>query len=405
MRPAFFAVTILACASSTALGQTGPYTGTVTQTGAVLRAGPSEQFPVTCTLKPGDTLLVDHEEENGWLATLDGPGKMYSLSWVQNSLVEFDKTKPTPQNVAVTGDAVLAAGKFGTTEPMTDWRRTKIPEGTILTIIGPKVQSGGKWWFPVAPPSGDFRYIPKQMVQADKQVNTSFTIRSVPDATLPAAATPASSKIPPQPVAVTPASGTLPPTIPVVGPPASSLPPIVSSPPIVSTPPVKPVVVNDPLWAQAEQAEQDGRLNDAEKLYFELARKMNETGGDHDIANLCYTRIHSIRERKRVSGSTGSTSSNRSVLTDSPKTSVSGVSQRPDYIGTGKLSRSALDVDGKFTYVLDGSPGVPIAYVIAGSGVDLTRFAGKQVSIYGGSTTRKDLAKPLVTATSAEPAP
>src|SRR5205823_11586297 len=73
--------------------------------------------------------------------------------------------------------------------------------------------------------------------------------------------------------------------------------------PVASVPgaaaPTKPAV-NHPLWAQADQAEKDGKIDDAEKLLFELARKMNEPGGDHDLANLCYTRIHALREKKRT---------------------------------------------------------------------------------------------------------
>ena len=34
---------------------------------------------------------------------------------------------------------------------------------------------------------------------------------------------------------------------------------------------------------------------------FQLARQMNEPGGNHDIANLCYSRIHTLREKKRAS--------------------------------------------------------------------------------------------------------
>ena len=37
---------------------------------------------------------------------------------------------------------------------------------------------------------------------------------------------------------------------------------------------------------------------------------MNEPGGDHDIANLCYTRIHTLREKKR-SGAAARLSSTR----------------------------------------------------------------------------------------------
>src|SRR5205823_4375316 len=61
--------------------------------------------------------------------------------------------------------------------------------------------------------------------------------------------------------------------------------------------------VNHPLWTQAETAEREGRLADAEKAYFDLAALMNGNGGDHDVANLCYTRIHAIREKRRNGGS------------------------------------------------------------------------------------------------------
>src|SRR5207248_10945197 len=70
--------------------------------------------------------------------------------------------------------------------------------------------------------------------------------------------------------------------------------------PVSSPPPAAKPVVNHPLWAQAEAAERDGKYDEAERLYFELARVMNGPGGDHDVANLCYTRIHGLREKKRA---------------------------------------------------------------------------------------------------------
>src|SRR5205085_99670 len=69
-------------------------------------------------------------------------------------------------------------------------------------------------------------------------------------------------------------------------------------PPSTPAAPAKPTVQH-PLWAQAEAAERDGRSDEAEKLFFQLARAMNEPGGDHDVANLCYTRIHTLREKRR----------------------------------------------------------------------------------------------------------
>jgi hypothetical protein len=53
---------------------------------------------------------------------------------------------------------------------------------------------------------------------------------------------------------------------------------------------------------QAEAAEREGKYEEAEQLFFQLARLMNEPGGDHDIANLCYTRIHTLARRAGAEG-------------------------------------------------------------------------------------------------------
>jgi hypothetical protein len=170
-------------------------------------------------------------------------------------------------------------------------------------------------------------------------------------------------------------------------------------------------VIQHPLWIQAEAAEKDGRTSEAVKLYYQLAQQVNQQGGDYDIANMCYTRIHSIREKQKTTLAGTTTSAPRAVLTDpaqqgktSVMTAAVGGNQRPDYVGTGRLTTStALQVDGYKTYVLDNPPGTPIYYVIASPGVDLVRYIGKQINLYGTATTRKDVPnKPLVTATAAE---
>jgi len=174
-------------------------------------------------------------------------------------------------------------------------------------------------------------------------------------------------------------------------------------------------VVQHPLWAQAEAAEQAGRLDDAEKLYFQLARLMNEPGGDHDIANMCYTRIHSLREKKRTSSSGTTTSAPRAAIGNAPVPANAsmtlpigsvlppgGGNSRPGVIASGKLTRSALYIDGPRSYALEGTPGVTLVYVVAGQGVDLYPYLDKRVDIYGTSTTRKDVSKPVVVASSVE---
>ena len=53
----------------------------------------------------------------------------------------------------------------------------KIPNGTTLLLLGPKVQFAGKTWYPVAPPAGDVRYLPRTAVQYEKPANNSFSVR------------------------------------------------------------------------------------------------------------------------------------------------------------------------------------------------------------------------------------
>ncbi len=422
MRFTLVAAFTLVGVSSVAFGQSGPYLATVIDSGAKLRANTSEVYPDTATLRQGDRLLVDHEESNGWLAVQDAPGKLYSLSWVIMQFVDFDTTKPLPQNVTVQDDTTLAPGQIGVAQPLTYIRQTKIPAGTILTVIGQKVLYEGKSWYPVIPPSGDFRYIPKQLVRMDKIANVSgYTVREssatqFPNALPPASITPVSSNIPPQPLATTPNIIGGPPSLPTVGTPvsngSSTVPAITASSPT----PAKPVVQH-PLWAQAEAAEKDGRLAAAEDLYFQLARLMNEPGGDHDIANMCYTRIHSLREKtqKQTSTSGTPTSTPRTTIVN-PTQSINanltptvglasppvGGNLKPGVIASGKLTRSVLDIDGRKTFALEDSMGQRLAYVVAGQGVDLERYLNKRIDVYGTSTTRKDVSKPVVVASSVE---
>ncbi|MBA4062810.1 MAG: hypothetical protein C0501_03725 [Isosphaera sp.] len=94
-----------------AFAQTAPYTAVVSDAEVRLRAGPSNDFPETGTLPRGAAVVVDHEKPNGWLAVQDPPGRLSAVSWVQMQFVNFDTTRPTPQNVVVDEDTTLAAGR------------------------------------------------------------------------------------------------------------------------------------------------------------------------------------------------------------------------------------------------------------------------------------------------------
>jgi hypothetical protein len=379
MRRALIAGLALLVLPAASLAQSGPYAAVVGDAPVKLRAGPSDRFPETFTLPPGASVVVDHEEPNGWLAIQDSVGKVYSMSWVQASFVDFDNTKPTPQGVTVEEPTTLRAGQIGLAQPL-HIASVKVPAGTGLMVIGAKVQFEGKTWHPVMPPAGDFRYLPKQAVRYDKPANTTFTVRDT-------------TPLPPSaPVASIPA------------PPAGPRPPLGVEPGGPAMTAGKPAVQH-PLWAQADAAERDGRLDDAEKLFFQLAQVMNQPGGDHDIANLCYTRIHTLREKRRTGGGIAATP---------PRPATGGQttgSLPPDprdegarWTGPGKLLRSALAPEGRQTFVLTSSTGETLRYVFAGPGVDLEKYLGKRVDVYGVSGTYQGLKKPYTVATRVEEA-
>jgi len=368
---------LMALVPAKCLAQSETYHGTVTETQVTLYAGPSDRFPATTELKKGDTVIV-FAEENGWLAVQDPPSIVRSISWVRTQVVNFNKDKPIPQLVVVdeTG-ATLRAGQMGVAQP-TSIQKAKVPAGTILTVIGPGVKFDDGTWYPVVPPAGDWRYVPKTAIRFEKPANTTIAVRDT---------TPS----------VRPAGGSLP---------AASIPGAGSGSA------GKPVGVNHPLWGQAESAEREGRFEEAERLYFSLARVMNEPGGNHDVANLCYTRIHSLREKRRgLAG--GTTSTNRPTSNDPGRTTgahsiPSGTDPRGDQArrsGSGRLVRSRIDLDGRTTYRLEDANGEAAMYVVPGPNVELERYLGKQVDVTGVVHSRQGLSKPYMVATRIEQAP
>lgn len=403
---------LVLCSAATVVAEQPIYKAVVTDAEVKLRAGPSDSFPETGTLHKGAVVVVEKEETNGWLAVTS----YGSVSWIATQFVE-DKTPelPAPKKVFVSGEdeVTLAAGKVGLNEPL-DIRRTKIPNGTTLVVLGPKVTLQKRTWYMIQSPPGDFRYLPKTAIQFEKPANNNFTVRVNETVTpLPAGADSNSKTFP-----ATPAGGAV---AAIQGPgvtPASGGGATVSKP-----------TVNHPLWAQAETAERENRLTDAEKLYFQLAEEMNRANGDHDIANLCYTRIHAIREKQRGARGAGAPSSAASALR-SPSPVKDEVVARPSSNGdrsvkvgvpealppaadkaeqsewqTGTLKRSALTPDGpnRQLYLLEEQGSVKM-YVAAGPGVDLDRYLGKRVNVLGKPTSRSPLSHPYVVAMDVEAA-
>jgi hypothetical protein len=273
------------------------------------------------------------------------------VSWVKHLFVKAPLPEPTGMayNAIVTseGEVEVAVGRPGFDQPL-DVRMTRIPDQTIVLVIGKKVEHAGSHWFPIEPPDGDFRYLPRSAVRILK-AQPAPIVRANPKAV------PHETKAAFEPVAASIRGGA-----------GGAVRP-------ASWP-------NHPLWLQAEQAAGQGDYARAETLYLRLAAEMNQPGGDAELANLCYARVHAVREKQR--GTPRAEPGRR----DLPQPSG-------QWVGPGVLRPTGLPAtNGRAVFALDGPRGgQPRCYAVAGSGVDLERFKGYEVQLYGEMTYPSDL--------------
>lgn len=316
------------------------YLATVGPGGATLRSGPGDKMPDTGTLPAGTTVIV-HHEEGDYLAVQPPRG---SLAWVPFGLVDgIDPNRPFPQNGVVFNDGrpvTLAAGRTAYGLPLSA-QRTSVPDGTVITVVGPKVKAEeGGAWYPIVPPEDDFRYLTKSSVRFDavKRAGGAYLVRS--------------------PSAVSDDRG-------------AAVPASIGS---RSEPPTSG------LWVEAERAEQAGDLARAEALYLRLAGESNRPGGDPDLANRCFARVHALREKQRTGG--------RPIAT------------AEGWVGPGQLRPSGLNYGGHTTFALVGSRGEVKAYVVPSPDLSLGRWVGEHLELFGRTTYPGDLrGTPLLTAT------
>ena len=353
------------------LAQAAPTLGTLL-VDSPLRGAARSDATETGSLAKGAQVIV-HHEEGDWLAVQPPRG---SVSWISHLFLEFPDKTPNagfPKNAVVRsdGDVKLAVGKAGQSKPL-DIRKTAVPDGTIVLVIGPAVKSDsdGSTWYPIVPPEDDFRYLLKSAVQQSSATAPGFVVTS-----------------------------------PVIN---TASPPSTASLAVPSPQAVKPNWPNHPLWLQAEQAEQTGDLDKAEKLYFQLAKEMNAPGGDGDLANLCYSRVHAIRERRRQSsGNTKPDNWNAtpgniapSVVAQAAATTsdkpAADRSEKPapgpsQWSGTGYLRIAGFKVDKKQYYALEDFKGGLKCYAVPAAGFDIEKYRNKTVDLFGTATTPKDL--------------
>ncbi len=356
----------------------------------VVYSAPGDTAPDTGTLPKGTRLMVHHEEPGGWLAVQPPNG---SISWVNHRFLDFGDAVPTKFPAAATircGDAgiEIEAGKFTTAGPL-NVRRTKLPPDTAVTVMGPRVTWAGdnSFWYPIWSQAGDFRYVKKDGVQSAAQPPDRMVVLS-------------SGTMDQNPLA----SATVRPIDPL---PSPGVPTVGDT--FKSTKPAD--WPNHPLWIQAEAANKAGDLDKAERLYFQLAGEMSKSGGDADLGNLCYSRIHSIRERRRSMGgdavavrsTTATSSSSDSTQPVSAHTTAQPKEAKDAWYGPGMLIAAIGKYQGQPVYSLETEPGRVIAYVVPAAGFDLLPHVRKKVALMGKVIeTNYSSNAPLVSVSTAE---
>jgi hypothetical protein len=374
--------------------------GTVVTTAVEVRSGPSEKYYATGKLQVGDSVQVMDEKlipwlgtkppPAGWLAIKPPPG---SFSWINKRFLDING-----RYAAVHGQAPVPI-RIGSTvyDGKPDVKQADLPPGYSVVIVGKEQTDKDEGiWVPIEPGPLEVRYIPADAVKLTPPVQT---ISSAP-----------------------------PPLAPAEKPAASAAP--------------APAVRNDPPeWLQADAAMRQGRLDEAEKLYQQMAQQA--MGKDHDLWVRCHNRIAFIQdERKRLAAAATAQAPPPpaypppgqaypptypppgQAYPSSPATSPNTVPGRatsqytyirepaapsagqppmttanatsgfapananpaaafaPRWTEPGWLVKTAVPIEGKQAFRLELSGG-QFVYATAQPGVDLTSYVNRRVQLYG----------------------
>jgi hypothetical protein len=353
-----FAISVLASAASFA--QTSPQLGRIKVGSVTVRSGPGEQMPACGTLEQGAIVIVDHPEGADWIAIQPPPG---SLSWINHLYVELRRPAEVPQGavrfpcdavIVTEGDVKIAAGVMGESKPL-NVQRTKLPEGSIVRIVGPKVRvqtdESETTWYPITPPRGDFRFLPRAAVEIVGGERNGFVVQGTKPGEGSNAKIPSERGVPSGLVAIPGAEA--PRTVVVSGSSSTTGEP------------------THPTWQLARQAERDGNYELAERYYKQLADENTKPDGDTRLVNLCYVQIQQNREWRKKKG-----------IAEPEVQPKAQINPRSSMIGEGVLRATTVKISGQPGYALTTRQGEVKLYVIT-DGIELERYIGRVVELSG----------------------
>ncbi len=360
----------VACLPASVGAQPGKYSATIKVDGIQMRSGASWQFPTTGNLKKGEQVIV-HHEDGVWVAIVPPPG---SVSWVNHRFLDqFDPNATGKQNANIMADGteVRVGSEKGTPLGVA---QVKLPRGTLVEIVGAKVRDETSTWYPITPPDGEFRWLPKEALGTPA----------------PLAPPPVFIKSPTNPIDGT--NGSKPTgTLTSGGPKPSSN-------------------IMQSQWEKAEQAERASDYATAEKLYTLIFYDLRKGNGDPETILICQNRIVKCQDRLRLDPNTRRPSLTPPPLVEGARppaslqpptgsgasaASVSGPNDKPISAavstGAGNLRRTLFTIDGKQAYALETDNGQVRYYVTAGKTTSLDPYVNRQVDLQGDVQVRGDI--------------
>jgi hypothetical protein len=327
---------------------------TVEVDGVEVRSGHALAFPAVGQLKKGDTVIVVHEEDTGFIAILPPAGAVSWIKQIHIGRVENLDAGKANVPVAVEGAEVLAGSDKD--HPPTNRVTTRLPKGTIVEVAGPAVRVETASWYPITPPEGDLRWIPKSAIKGSSQTALSPPPYVRPDS----------------PAFTVSSDGS-------------------------KTPPVKPaaaplptVLTDHRLWAKATDAETARDYATAKTLYARIYQDLWDQKAERDAIVICYNR-YTRCDNMLKQGDAGSPRTRSERRSEAPPP-AGGKWSSPGYIQ--ELQKVFLD--GQPVFSLQDDRGTVQYYVTSVPGINLRNFAGKHVQVYGAVTSRPELYKPHV---------
>jgi hypothetical protein len=346
---------------------------TITVPAVDVRSGPSEQYYATSRLRQGDRVRIVRDDGR-WLA-IAPPAD--SFSWISaNAVCRNGNTA-----YVEAAEALVYVGSRLVNQPPSVWQ-VKVKRGTIFPLLGRAEMSSWGLLLTVSPAPSEVRYIP---------AGSARLVSSGP----PPLAAPA-QVVPPsytQPTPATPTATTS----------ASS--------------------GANPLWIEAQKAEEDGNFVAAIQMYERLASQKMAT--DYDLAMACLNRSQYLRNRQNNPAPAPAQTTTRApeahLVSNSPvrnSVTMSATSPAPgakatseycyvqdsgstvrlasplvnnapppapanQWYGPFRLERTSFYMGEKRVYRLEPSNGSRHGYITADAGLNLESQVHKDVLIYG----------------------